>query len=306
MTQGKPADMESSSETAQSVLDVGETLKAARVVKGLSIQEVASRLRLDADIVTDIEANSHNNLPDAIFVRGYIQNYAREIGLNAAPLLAAYSQLAPADPVLKVTGPKTKMKRSKSNGVMHFSKRRSLMKPVLMSLFIVIVSVIAWQVWPEYVATKSVESEHSLIPMTTYIESSAVVADVTIPKALAASNNIETIEVEPIVVESAVVINEIPELEDTTEVKLPLTPRALDLLKISTLQDSWVTIHDAEGKRVMYALLAAGKSKEVKGIAPFKVLLGFARDVELSINGQVIDVTPHIKKNSARFTVERP
>lgn len=75
----------------------GGSLRLARENQGLSIQEIASRLRLSPKQIEAIEADNFAALPEATIVRGFIRNYAKQLKVNAEPLLDAYSVLVPSN-----------------------------------------------------------------------------------------------------------------------------------------------------------------------------------------------------------------
>ncbi len=72
----------------------GATLREAREARGWSAAELAGRLRLAARVVERLEADAWDELPGATYVRGYIRAYAVAVGLDPAPLVAAYDRHA--------------------------------------------------------------------------------------------------------------------------------------------------------------------------------------------------------------------
>ncbi len=68
----------------------GAQLREARHRANLSIEEVATQLRLDRRTVRALEENEFQYLPAPTFIRGYIRSYARLLGLPPGPILEAY------------------------------------------------------------------------------------------------------------------------------------------------------------------------------------------------------------------------
>lgn len=56
----------------------------------MTVERVASQLHLKPETVEALEQDRFDILPDPVFVMGYIRNYARALGLDPAPLIAAY------------------------------------------------------------------------------------------------------------------------------------------------------------------------------------------------------------------------
>ena len=72
-------------------LSIGARLAAARKKCELDIQVVASELNLDAGIITALENDDMAALPAAIFVKGYLRNYARLVGLPEDEVVRDYA-----------------------------------------------------------------------------------------------------------------------------------------------------------------------------------------------------------------------
>jgi cytoskeleton protein RodZ len=91
----------------------GGALRAARESQGLSVHEIASRLRLSPKQIEAIEADNFATLPEATIVRGFIRNYAKQLKINAQPLLDAYVVIVPsAAPYEMAVKPTSDMKIS--------------------------------------------------------------------------------------------------------------------------------------------------------------------------------------------------
>ena len=74
----------------------GGALRTARESQGLSVQEIASRLRLGPKQIEAMEADNFAVLPEPTIVRGFIRNYAKQLKINAQPLLDAYVVIVPS------------------------------------------------------------------------------------------------------------------------------------------------------------------------------------------------------------------
>ncbi len=70
----------------------GTILRRARETKGLDIEAVAAMLHLSEFKINAIEADDFESLPEPVFVRGYLKNYARLLEEPVGPVLDAYSK----------------------------------------------------------------------------------------------------------------------------------------------------------------------------------------------------------------------
>jgi cytoskeleton protein RodZ len=66
----------------------GGQLAAARQHYGLTVADVARQLKLNVRQVEALEEDTYEQLPGPVFVRGFVRNYARFLGLDPEPLLA--------------------------------------------------------------------------------------------------------------------------------------------------------------------------------------------------------------------------
>lgn len=73
----------------------GERLRAAREAAGLSVEEVAERLNLLQYFVRALEENNYQRIRGDTFVRGYLRNYARLLGLDPDEFVACWRQARP-------------------------------------------------------------------------------------------------------------------------------------------------------------------------------------------------------------------
>lgn len=75
-------------------------------------------------------------------------------------------------------------------------------------------------------------------------------------------------------------------------------------LKLAYNGDSWTEINDANGKRLIFRLVANGSNLEVDGEAPFVVLLGNASAVKIYFEGNEFSHTRFHRDNIAYFRID--
>jgi len=64
------------------VRDPGAHLRHQRLSRGLTLQRIAAKTKIALAILEQIENEEFDVLPAAVFVRGHVQQYAREINLD--------------------------------------------------------------------------------------------------------------------------------------------------------------------------------------------------------------------------------
>ncbi|MGK2966472.1 MAG: helix-turn-helix domain-containing protein [Tepidiformaceae bacterium] len=67
--------------------DIGETLRAARESRGLSIEQAAQDTRISARFIEAIEAEDFDALPAPVYVRGFLRSYSNYLRVDPQPLL---------------------------------------------------------------------------------------------------------------------------------------------------------------------------------------------------------------------------
>ncbi|GAA5503919.1 hypothetical protein Dxin01_03687 [Deinococcus xinjiangensis] len=71
-------------------------LQQARLERGLSLQEVSANTHIRLDYLQALEAENLAALPERTFARSFLSQYARELGLEPAPLLEELDRALPA------------------------------------------------------------------------------------------------------------------------------------------------------------------------------------------------------------------
>ena len=69
-------------------------LKEAREAKGMTLEEIAERLKVRPSLLEQIEAGRYESLPEMIYTRSYIQKFAQIVGLAPEPFVTAYERIA--------------------------------------------------------------------------------------------------------------------------------------------------------------------------------------------------------------------
>ncbi|SHF52400.1 cytoskeleton protein RodZ [Microbulbifer donghaiensis] len=75
----------------------GSQLRRAREKAGLSQEELSRRLCMVGNKLELLERDEYSRLPSSIYVRGYIRNACKELGIDAEPVLQAYAGYCSAE-----------------------------------------------------------------------------------------------------------------------------------------------------------------------------------------------------------------
>ena len=70
----------------------GALLRAGREKAGLSIEQVAEKLHLLQSVVNSLEKDCYDRIRGETFVRGYMRNYARLLGIDDDEVIGRYNK----------------------------------------------------------------------------------------------------------------------------------------------------------------------------------------------------------------------
>lgn len=70
----------------------GALLKAERERAGISQDYIADKLRLKVKAVDDLESDRYDERISLTFIKGYLRNYAKALGMNEAPVVEAFER----------------------------------------------------------------------------------------------------------------------------------------------------------------------------------------------------------------------
>ena len=81
---------------------LGSALKERRQQQGMTLEEVVNRTHIQPRLLRAIEAGNLSELPEAVYVQGFIRQYANAIGLNgvefASQFPTSFTQMAAPSP----------------------------------------------------------------------------------------------------------------------------------------------------------------------------------------------------------------
>lgn len=282
------------------VVPLGQALKDARLVASLSIEEVAEQLNLGVTAVREFEDALDelliSNKYPAIYLRGYLANYGKLVGLGKLNQFAEYQQLSL--PCCKNERP---MSRPLSLSVTKNKKSKPWFSILLMLLVVVAVVYFMIQRSSEnssvetnalaLVATKT-EKQQLKLPLAI---SSGAVETVEVVK-----NEKQVIAIDETVQEESVTA-EIPQLIEKEE-PVDEVVETVESLTLTFSADCWTEIHDATEKRLAFDLYKEGRSLTVQGVPPFKLKLGDPSAVEIQYQDTIIKRESEAGR-STRFSV---
>lgn len=253
---------------------VGEQLRVARMEAGLTVADVAARLRMQLRMVEALEAEDWIRLGAPVFIRGQLRSYLRLLKLPQS-LADDVSDASARPPELT---PRTYTP----------PMQRMLDKAMGRAVYVVITALIAVPVW---VATRS------------HVDDSRPVETAS----LGLDGNVEAFAETPRATRPVPVTASLGALPKRAPVvaSVPVTDDAQSgaglVMRFSG--DSWIEVIGPDGAQVEQALVQAGQERRFEAGTVGRVKLGNAGAVEVSSGGDVQDLSRFQRANVARFTV---
>lgn len=282
----------------------GTLLRAAREKRGLSQAQAAHEMRIDLATLRALEGDDYARLGAPIFVKGHLRNYAKQLGIAAEPLLAAYeAEVTPAPPAL--VGYRNE--GAQMEGRLELKRWLPL---VLGGVTLVLAVLFASFLLGRPDAPRPTPSAALSVPTETPATSAPSAAPTTL--AAAAPSTTKAVGVpataasaaptptKPAPVPATAAADPAPSDAEPTRAAAPSSVR----LVLRFNAESWVEVYDAAGNPLLYQLFDAGQSREVIAAPPLRVFIGQAPAVTVSIDGKRLDLALYTKRDAtARFSV---
>jgi cytoskeleton protein RodZ len=284
---------------------LGQTLAAERERQGLARTDVAQRLHMSAYQIEAVETGDYSRLPRGTFLRGFVRNYAKALGIAPDPLLALLPEGAPSEKKPGIVVPTQNIRFDPIQDRL----ANPYVKAAALAFVAVAVGFAAMYWWLFIRPTGAVGRKPPAEAVPLAIAPQAIAerkAPAAPPPVLFEAPKPEPPrKAEPARAEVAKA-----EAARTESAKSEPAPDKIvvgsggSVLKFRFKGPSWVEIRDARGKLLLSKLNAPGSEAEVSGRPPFNVIVGNAPEVQLFYNDHEFDLEPHTKVAVARFTVE--
>jgi len=299
--------------TAADPPTAGQLLAAERERQGLSRVEMAQRLHMSPSQVEALETGDYTRLPTGPFLRGFVRNYARALGLDADVLLAQLAQEGPHETAPRIVVP--------SQNIRFDPLGERLSNPYVKAAglaFVAIALGFAAMYWWLFIRPKPPAAHKpadmpppSGAPATRPSAATTPAPIDSAPPAAGASSPAPG-GVSPASAPSSAAPASAAAKAEPSKAEAPkadTAPKAAAAPGEASLQfrfkgDSWVEVRDARDRVLFQRLNAADSEATVTGRPPLRVIVGNAPDVTLRYNGRDFPLEPHTKVAVARFTLE--
>ena len=301
------------------VVSAGKLLREAREAQGLHIAALAVSLKVPVKKIEALEADRHDSLPDAVFIRGLASSVCRALKIDPTPILAKLPQTnAPRlnQAEVGINAPF----RSPSDGP-SASLFDQLSKPAALAVLALLLGALVLIFLPDFQRNLEVSGQiitsvsPPALPVSTSAEPVALAGNTLVPSvptssqtlaqspspsgailagAAAMANDTSTAGASPVLTSSS-------KLGSVTVVMANASTDGVVAFK--TRGESWVEVIDADGKTILRRNLIAGEAAGVNGSLPFKVTVGRADQTQVLVRGKPFNTDDKVRDNVARFEV---
>ncbi len=297
-----------------------DELSARREKLGLSLADMANRIKVSREIIRYIEDGEFNRIGSATFIRGHVGNYARELGLDPQTILALVpaQHLKPYEPKLsssKVSNPLSRVK-THSGGFGRYVLGTFLVAALGLSFYFVYDKWDSHQTGSDLLLVEQDNRESvdavgnkkkviysSLLPQADMISEDNTFSHQT--------NNSEPQQETDILSEgfdnqeieeptgSETVDNPDNELSQSQETELTET-QARYAIRFDLSEQAWVSIKTDSGQTIVSDLIGPG-NRQYQSDEPLHFRIGNANQLTLYINDEMVDLTTRSRQNVANF-----
>ena len=281
MTDSQPDSAPGNSEAQP--FSVGAALHEARTRLGLSVADVANRLKFAPRQIEALEADDFAHLPEITFVRGFVRSYARLLQIDPAPLLAALpgAQAQPAPLPAKVLAEVPFPSASSARRVNIIWLAAALIVAAAIGLF-------AWLHGNVPDAARAPQAAKQAVPAR--LPASAV-PDLPAPEP--------AMTAPPPMAASAV-----PQAAPSPAQAVAPAAKRHTVIRMEFDEESWVEVKDRDDRVLLSQVFPRGSVQGLNGKAPFALAIGRSSAVRLYYKDKAVDLAPYTRAEVAHLTLE--
>ncbi len=255
----------------------GDRLRREREMRGITLEEITESTKISRRHLEALEGEHFDQLPGAVFNKGFVRAYARFLGIDEDRAVADYAAASKEQPE-----PEDKFPLEIHNEPDRDLNPRRSRLPLAFAVAALAGVLVGYAFWIKSKPRTEATHQPPAAAVETPVKGSAPVpVKVSTPVAASSPAALERAAVTPPVKQPQEQAP--PVAQAATTVKKPAEKAFF--VSVKAKEDSWVSIV-ADGKSVMQRVLGADKHKKIKAGKVLILRTGNAGGIEVSFNGR--------------------
>lgn len=287
-------------------------LRKAREAEGISLESLATSLKVPISKLEALEADRLDLLPDIVFVRALVSSVCRTLKIESGFILKNFPN---------TTSPHLKTDESGINTPFHESAQRVdfmikafFLRPVVLAVLFLLFGSLLIIFLPlknlSKITSTPILPASSITPALIMSEPK-ILENLSQPQSLvfATAPNSTTSKPKVITVENPAFLPETAALASVSSPasssnNLVILSSTTGLITLKARDSSWVEIIDAKKVVQVRKNLVSGEIIVASGTPPLSVVIGRADAIDVEVAGKSMNLTAISKNNVARFEVK--
>jgi cytoskeleton protein RodZ len=293
----------------------GAMLRAARQARGMELDTLSQVLKVPERKLAALEADRYTELPGMAFARSLAQSYARQVGLDAAVVLAQLPGAGP-QPQQRLESVSRGLQTPYREGASGATFGRSSgsawpewLKPVFLLPAVLLLAALAFWFappmhtmfgglgWPDAEAGSDATAmvvESAPVP----VAASAAGVVVGVPVAVVAEPPVAPASaVAPTIAAVSETVHSTPSEPAASAASAPSAASGVVVLR--TTGESWIEVRDAAGAVLLSRTVLPGEVIGLDGALPMRLKAGIANVTQVTLRGEPFSLAPFTRGNVA-------
>lgn len=291
-------------------IGVGQEFRAARLARGMNIEDVARQLRLSVRQVTALEQDDYDNLASGTFLRGFVRNYAKLLQMDAGPLLQRLEQSLPPTPAPTIS--------YQTEGIPFPSNQGGGKRNLIIAGVSILVLLLIFEIYDGSEGNKGKQPQPDVKTETRTGADRADALPQNQPPSAKTTGDTEASTDKAVVAEQkrevsaplpapipaaplapqgapAAIVPEAASVpaRESVNIAAPEPASGGDVLRLVFEGESWTEVRDNGGRLLLSRINPRGTEQVLHGKPPFSLTIGNAAEVKLVYNNKPVDLAPY-------------
>lgn len=273
-------------------IEIGEKLRAARLAKGFTLDDIQQTTKIQKRYLNAIENGDFEQLPGDFYVRAFTKQFAQAVDLDSEELLVNAPQEV-IEPTTDLSNSRTDLDNVTRTGMdmepTPADKFQNLIPKIIIGLLVVVVLVVIWVI--ALSLSKGSDSQHAVDTSSVSVSSTKVNKADKIKESSTKETKKKVAKKTKPSEKLAITDGEVS--GSTTTFKVSGTSVKKHNLVISSKYRTWVTVTTNDGTSLANEMLQANDSKQIdipENATEISIRSGFATGTNIELDNQKVKI----------------